>query len=75
MTALDLPAPNPVRFQTGMPVLALVVVATPNPKSALLPRAHRDATAAATQVRFAEVTNGAFRLGPVETWGCLGVRE
>ena len=75
MRALDLPAPDPTRFHSGMGILALVVVDTPNPRSDLLPRAHRNATAGATQVRFAEVTNGAFRLGPVETWGCLGVRE
>lgn len=65
-------APDPGSIRAGMPVMGLVIVSDYNPRSKLLPRAHRLATELARPIYLWEAGSGEFAIPPPARWQRMG---
>ena len=69
---LEQPAPDPGRVTAGMSVLGLVIVSGYNPRSNLLPRAHRLAANLERPIYLWEPGSGEFAVPPPARWLRMG---
>ena len=69
---LERPAPDPGRVTAGMPVMGLVIVSGYNPRSKLLPRAHRLAATLERPIYLWELGAGEFEVPPPAQWRRMG---
>ena len=65
-------APDPGRITAGMPVRGLVIVSGYNPRSKLLPRAHRQAEKLERPIYLWEPGSGEFAVPPPARWRRMG---
>ena len=70
---LGRPAPDPGRITAGMPVTGLVVVSGYDPRSKLLPRAHRLAAMLERPIFLWEPESGQFAVPPPGRWRRMGL--
>ena len=73
LRALGLPAPEPARISEGMPVKGLVIVSDYNPRSELLPRAHKLATTLDRPIHLWQPKDGEFLIPSSERWVRMGL--
>ena len=65
-------APDPGRVAAGMPVMGLVIVSGYDPRSKLLPRAHRLAAKLERPIYLWEPASGEFAIPPPMRWRRMG---
>ena len=69
---LERAAPDPGRITAGIPVRGLVIVSGYNPRSKLLPRAHRQAAKLKRPIYLWELGSGEFAVPPPARWRRMG---
>ena len=72
LRALGLPAPEPARISEGMPVMGLVIVSDYNPRSTLLPKAHKRAATLDRPIHLWQPANEDFLIPGPERWVRMG---
>ena len=72
LRTLGLSAPEPAQITAGMPVKGLVIVSGYNPRSCLLPRAHRLAAKLERPIHLWQPADGEFLIPGSEGWTRMG---